>query len=65
VAFSFFTPVDQPGSGCVSPSGLTPGRVQAGSLHSSTWLWGHGTCSRVAHSVGEGRQGCVREGQLQ
>lgn len=49
----------------VSPLGLTQGRVPAGSLRSSTWLWGRGMCSHVARSVGEGRQECVREGQLQ
>lgn len=65
MAFSFIAPVDQPGSGCVSLSGLTPGRVQEGSLRSSTWLWGRGMCSHVARSVGKGRQEHVREGQLQ
>lgn len=65
MAFSFITLVDQTGCGCLSPSGLTQGRVQAGSLHSNTWLWGLGMCSHVARSVGEGRQESIREVQLQ
>lgn len=35
----------------VSPTGLMRGRVRVGSLHSSTWLWGHGTCSHAARSA--------------
>lgn len=53
--------VDQTGSACVSPSGLTRGRAQAGSLRSSTWLRGHGMCSHVARSVGKGRRKKDRE----
>lgn len=53
--------VDQTGSACVSPSGLTRGRVPVGSLHSSTWLLGHGMYSHAARSVGEGRREKDRE----
>lgn len=53
--------VDQTSSACVSPSGLTRGRVPAGSPRSSTWLRGHGMCSHAARSVGKGRRKKDRE----